>query len=355
MKKGRSPRCGRLSHTLTLTAIFVCLTVAADANILKTFDLYPSFFHCFQVTDTQQRARLFYNSVIQTYPEIYGRHEIFETKAAALNRYLEEVRAYLPAIRKVHTRLVDESEPIEQSFCRHFPDFHKSRVIIYFMLSGFRFDGKIPHDSPRALFLGLDGLAKLHGDNVNLGVILSHELFHLYHFQVNPLPAVIDEIPLYRQIWQEGLATYVSSLLNPNATLGDVLLDPHLASEGPKFVPMAARSLLTQLETTNDETTARYLSYRHGSKTPSRIGYLIGYDIAVHLTATRSVKELSRARGGRLLRLIRTEVRALARTVTARRSRNQIPATARARVTKEKASAIRLPPLSPGFPFRSDA
>jgi hypothetical protein len=349
MKKGRSPRWGRLSHTLTLTAVFVCLTVAADASILKTFDLYPSFFHCFQGTDKQQRARLFYDSVIQPYPEIYGRHEIFETKAVALNRYLEEVRAYLPAIKKVHARVLDESEPIEQSFCRHFPDFHKSRVIIYFMLSRFRFDGKIPDDSPRALFLGLDGLAKFHGDSVNLGVILSHELFHLYHFQVNLLPAVIDEIPLYQRIWQEGLATYVSSLLNPNATLGDVLLDPQLASEGPKFVPMAARALLTQLEAADDETTARYLFYRHGSKTLSRIGYLIGYDIAVHLTATRSVKELSRVRGGRLLRLIRTEVRALACTVTARRSRNQIPGHCPAASNKGKSVCYPPPDLEFGF------
>jgi predicted Zn-dependent protease DUF2268 len=312
MKKSRKLLCGRLAIVLILTAAFIFGTVGADATILKTFDLCPSFLHCFQVTDKQERARLFYESVIQSYPEIYRRPEIFKTDPATLNKYLDEVSAYLPAIRKIHARLIDESEAIEQSFCMHFPDFDRSRAKVYFMPSLFRFDGKIPHDSPHALFLALDGLAKFHGANVKLSVILSHELFHLYHFQVNPLPAAIDEIPLYRQIWQEGLATYVSRSLNSNATLADVLLDPRLASEGPKFVPTVARALLTQLESTDDETTAHYLSYWRGSKTPSRMGYLLGYDIAAHLTATRSIKELSRLRGNQLLHLIREEVRALA-------------------------------------------
>src|ERR1700726_3464238 len=143
------------------------------------------------------------------------------------------------------------------------------------MLSLFRFDGKIPHDNPRMLLLGLDGLAKFHGPEGRLPVILSHELFHVYHFQVNPLPRDVDQVELYRLIWQEGLATYVSQVLNPEASLADVLLDPRLATEGPKFVPLFAHNLLTQLESKDDETVARYLSYRRAGQIPSRMGYLI--------------------------------------------------------------------------------
>jgi hypothetical protein len=312
MKRSRKLLCSRLSIVLILTLTFASRKVAAEASILETVDMYPNLFRCLQETDKQERARLFYDSVLQPYPEIYRRPGTFKTDPATVNKYLDEVRAYLPAIRKIHERLIDESEPIVQSFCMHFPDFDRSRARLYFMLSLFRFDGKIPHDNPRALFLALDGLAKFHGANVNLGVMLSHELFHLYHFQVNPLPASTDELPLYREIWREGLATYVSHSLNPNATLADVLLDPQLASDGPKFVPSVARSLLTQLEATDDETTARFFFYRRGSKPPSRMGYLIGYDIVAHLTETRSIKDLSRLRGARLLHLIREEVRALA-------------------------------------------
>jgi hypothetical protein len=94
--------------------------------------------------------------------------------------------------------------------------------------------------------------------------------------------------------------------------MADVLLDPRLARDGPKYVPAVARALMTQLESTDDEATARYLSYRSGSEIPSRMGYLIGYDIVAHLAPARSLRELSRLRGRQLLSLMGEQVRGLA-------------------------------------------
>ena len=71
-------------------------------------------------------------------------------------------------------------------------------------------------------------------------------------------------------------------------------------------------ALASQLESTNDEATAQYLSYRRESKVPSRMGYLVGYDIVARLAPARSLKELSRLRGQRLLNLMREQVRELA-------------------------------------------
>jgi hypothetical protein len=142
-------------------------------------------------------------------------------------------------------------------------------------------------------------------------VIFSHELFHLYHFQVNPLPRNADQIELYRLIWQEGLATYVSHVLNPGASLADVLLDPRLAEEGPRFVPMLAHDLLAQLQSTDDETAARYLSYRRGGQIPARMGYLIGYEMAKRTAASHPLTELARLRGHALLNLVRQEMQIL--------------------------------------------
>ncbi|PWT86529.1 MAG: hypothetical protein C5B58_01265 [Acidobacteria bacterium] len=297
------------------SATFLLLSpVIANAGTSGTIDLFPSFLRCCENSPLgrQERAELFSEDLIQAYPEIYHRPGVFMTDPKTLGSYLDEVKRYLPAMKKIHARLQGEFESIEQSFCTHFPDFNLSRVKVYLMLSLFRFDGKIPHDDPNTLFLALDGLAKFHGADANLGVILSHELFHLYHFQVNALPATTDDIPLYRQIWQEGLATYVSTLLNPSASLSEVLLDPQLARDGPKYISQAAHNLLTQLESTDDAPAARYLSYRRGSAPPSRMGYLVGYRVAAHLAATQSLEELSRLRGQRLLKLFRREVQAMA-------------------------------------------
>src|SRR3984893_17126821 len=313
MKKDRKLRSERLILLPLFSAAFICFAATGHASAPKTYDLCPIFFRCLENSplDKQERVRLFAQSVIQPYPEIYHRPQIFNTDPAALGKYLYEVTLFVPGMIKIHGRFIDQFAAIEETFYAHFPDFDRSRVKVYLMLSLFRFDGKIPHDDPRALFLALDGLAKFHGAKVRLEVILSHELFHLYHFQVNPLPATIDEIPLYRQIWQEGLATYVSRSLNSNASLADVLLDPQLARDGPKYLAMASCNLLTQLESTDDETTARYLSYRRGGKNPSRMGYLIGYNIVAKMAATRSLRDLARMRGQRQLHLMPRGVRAL--------------------------------------------
>ena len=314
-KRRELNKAWRLSRffLICLATIFLCQSAKAAGNLI-VYDLLPDLLNYLRIApeEKESRAKLFAQLMIRPHPEIYDRPQIFKTDIGTLEEYLAGLNAYLPAIEHIHSRFEEQRASIEAKFLNAFPDFDSSRARIYLMLSMFRFDGKIPHDNPRMLLLGLDGLAKFHGADARLPVILSHELFHVYHFQVNPLPRDVDQIELYRLIWQEGLATYVSQVLNPDASLADVLLDPGLAQEGPKFVPMLAHSLLTQLESTDDATAARYLSYRRGGQIPSRMGYLIGYEIARRTAATHQVTELARLRGHALLDLVRRETQALA-------------------------------------------
>jgi Predicted Zn-dependent protease (DUF2268) len=308
-------KAGRLTlfGLVCLAAICPCLSLKA-AGDLVVCDLIPDLFNFLRVApqDKENRAKLFAQLMIDPHPEIYGRPQVFNTDLPTLEHYLDGLGSYLPAIEQIHRRFKEQQTSIQTKFLAAFPDFDSSRARVYLMLSLFRFDGKIPHDNPRMLLLGLDGLAKFHGADARLAVILSHELFHLYHFQVNPLPRDADQVELYRLIWQEGLATYVSQVLNPEASLADVLLDPRLAQEGPRFVPLSAHHLLSELESTDDATTALYLSYRPGGLIPARMGYLIGYEIARKAAATRSITELARLRGHALLSLVRQEVEFLA-------------------------------------------
>lgn len=284
---------------------------------LTVTDLLPDVFHFFEVAPNEKagQAKLFADLVIKPHPEIYDRPDVFKTDLTSLQDYLGQLQAYLPTVREIHARFLRQRAAAEQNFLQAFPDFDGSRARIYLMLSLFRFDGKVPSNNPRLLLLGIDGIAKFHGPAARLSVIISHELFHLYHFQVNPMPADPDELPLYRLIWQEGLATYVSQRLNPDSSLADVLLNPRLAEEGPRFVPMVARQVLTELESTDDATAGIYLSYRRGSQVPARMGYLIGYDIAKNLAETKSLHELALLRGPFLLHLMTRELKELAANV----------------------------------------
>jgi Predicted Zn-dependent protease (DUF2268) len=297
-----------------LAAIDPCLSARAADNLI-VHDLIPDLISFLRVAPEGEvnSAKLFKEMVIQPHPEVYDRPQVFKTDLGTLEQYLAELHEYLPGIEDIHRRFNEQRASIQAKFLNTFPGFDASRARIYLMLSLFRFDGKIPHDNPHMLLLGLDGLAKFHGRNARLPVILSHELFHVYHFQVNPLPRDTDQVELYRLIWQEGLATYVSQVLNPDASLADVLLDPRLAKEGPKYISMLAHNLLTQLESTDDATTALYLSYRRGGQIPARMGYLIGYEIAKRTAATHPLTDLARLRGHALLKLVRQETQILAR------------------------------------------
>jgi hypothetical protein len=296
-----------------LASVYLHLSAQAAGQLI-VHDFIPDLdaFSRIAPPKRESRAKLFAQLVIRPHPEVYNRPQIFKTDLETLERYLDELPEYLPAIKHLQKSFEEQRASIQARFQNAFPDFDTSKARVYLILSLFRFDGKIPHDNPRTLLFGLDGIAKFHGADARLSVILSHELFHVYHFQVNPLPRDIDEVQLYRLVWQEGLATYVSKVLNPDASLADIFLDPRLAVEGPKYVPLFAQSLLTQLESKDDATAARYLSYRRGGQTPARLGYLIGYEIAKRAAANHQLAELARLRGGELLNLMRSEVKSLA-------------------------------------------
>jgi uncharacterized protein YjaZ len=145
-----------------------------------------------------------------------------------------------------------------------------------------------------------------------LAVILSHEFFHLYHFQVNPLPKNPDDLPLYRLLWQEGLAVYVSQQLNSGASLADVLLDPRLATNGPASIRAEAKRLLLCLDSREDITAAHFLAKSENGEVPGRIGYLIGYDVVTRLAQNRSLSSLARLRDPGLRFAFRREIYRLA-------------------------------------------
>jgi Predicted Zn-dependent protease (DUF2268) len=302
-----------LLFSICLASLYPCLSAKAVGDLIIC-DLIPDLYYFLRIApeEKESRAKLFLQLMIRTHPEIYNRPQIFKTDIPSLEQYLNGLDAYLPAIQHLHRSFEQQRASIQTKFLDAFPDFDSSKARVYLMLSLFRFDGKIPHDNPRILLLGMDGLAKFHGVGARLPVILSHELFHIYHFQVNPLPRDIDNVELYRLIWQEGLATYVSQVLNPDSSLATILLDPRLAEEGPKFVPMVAHSLLPQLQAKDDATTVRYLSYHRGGQIPARMGYLIGYEIAKRTAATHQITELARLRGRPLLNLMCRETEDLA-------------------------------------------
>jgi hypothetical protein len=287
---------------------------ARAAEQIRIEDRWPEIFHLLSTSSlaAPEKAIRLVDYLHSDCPEIADRLHIGDMTRDDSERYLVELERRSFAIRSLARRFAAVHSGVEERFIEAFPDFRPSRTIVYLTVSRFQFDGKVPHDHWNSLLFAFDGVAKFHGGNAPVAVIFSHELFHLYHFQINPPPADPDQVPLYRLIWQEGLACYVSSRLNPSSPLHDVLFDPRLAAEGPKVVKSVSRELLKDLESTDDLPTAEYLTYRNTSATPSRMGYLIGYQIAAKLAARHSLLELAHLRDPELRFMMRREVRLLA-------------------------------------------
>ena len=260
--------------------------------------------------DTDARAAHFSKGVLEAHPDVYER--LWHVGPAQTKAYVDKASEYVSSIRQLHVRFESQAPAILNRFCQAYPEFVPAKAKIYLMLSLGRFDAKIPSQHPDSLLIGLDGLARFHGADAPLGVILSHELFHLYHFQINPLPKNPDDLPLYRLLWQEGLAVYASQQLNPGASLGDVLLDPRLAAQGPAAIPAEAKRLLTCLDSREDLVAAHFLAKGENGEVPGRIGYLIGYDVVAHLAKNRSISSLARVRDPGLRFMFRREVYKLA-------------------------------------------
>jgi hypothetical protein len=260
--------------------------------------------------DTDARAELFSREVLAANPEVY--QTLWHVDSSQVKAYVGRVPLYMAGIRKLHVLFEKEEPAILDRFCQAFPEFAPGKVKIYLMLSLFKFDAKVPSEHPDSLLIGLDGLARFHGTDAPFSVILSHEFFHLYHFQVNPLPKNPDDLPLYRLLWQEGLAVYASQQLNAGASLGDVLFDQKLAANGPASLPAEAKRLLLCLDSREDDVAVHFLTKREDGEGPGRIGYLIGYDVVTRLARDRSLASLARLRDPGLRFTFRREVYRLA-------------------------------------------
>jgi hypothetical protein len=202
-------------------------------------------------------------------------------------------------------------------FSASFPDF-RCNFPIYFMDSLGRFDGagRVVGGRP-ALVLGIDQI-NAERKFLPLPLFLAHELFHRYHSAASGFsddPG--EDQAMWRALWAEGLATYVSYRLTPGASVDQALIaPPRLAQQAQPRVPDIARDLLAHLERTDPATYRLYFTYGNKAaverKLPWRSGYYVGFLVARDLGRHRSLAALARLKGRALERLIAQSLARLA-------------------------------------------
>lgn len=306
-----------------LVSAFVLLLIAtvcrAEPQTTSIINVMPAFW-TFQdqmhaAKSPEDRARLFRQLVIDPHMRIYSKQQ-FEKNISneGITAYLKRVEPDLAAMRSLSALIEEQTRAASLRFTRTFPDF-TGNVLTAYLPSFYKFDGQSTLiDGEYALLFGLDGIAKFHGAEADLGVLFTHELFHIHHARTTPsLFADEEHSPLYMNVWIEGLATYVSEQLHPRASRLQILLDDEaLLKRGMPLAPKLAAMILARLDSRAADDKGRFLSYGEQGDIPGRSGYLVGYLAAKQLAERFSLLELCTLEGEQLRDLLRDALARLA-------------------------------------------
>src|ERR1700691_88650 len=294
----------RRTVTALVGAFILSADVAAAAScrvIDATAGFWPLVERLAEATPAEQAAA-FRADVIARFPELYTRDVLGTDDSPQLD---EEAVAALAATRRnrMHARQTEQTLEREipgyiARFTKSFPDFHCD-FPIYLMISLGHMDGagRVVGASP-ALVLGVEMIDRIETP-AQMPVFFAHELFHRYNYRVAGFsddPG--DRQPIWRTLWAEGLATYVSAELNPERPLSDAMIVPrNLAERAAPQIERLARALRDN-DAPNPNLYAEYFemgSAKNGI--PPRAGYYVGYRVASLAAREYSLYRLALLRG----------------------------------------------------------
>ncbi len=266
----------------------------------------------------KQIPELFRQHVVKAHPELFVPGVLGDPDKdpqawdARTLRYWNKLQPMLPQIRSLEQEMEATLTESGTLFRRHFPDF-QLEVQVVIAPSLFQWDGSVRQvGDGSAMLFGPDGAAFIHEDQARgrLRPLMIHEFFHLSHtYEAEDPPDVLT------MLWREGLASYVSHALLPEARLEDVLLSTELANLSREQEARLSREILARLTRNDDAAREPFFSYSREpveEGIPTRVGYLLGYRVAQRLGKTRSLQELARLQRAELEPLIREALNALA-------------------------------------------
>ncbi|WP_257306813.1 hypothetical protein [Geothrix campi] len=217
------------------------------------------------------------------------------------------LRQRFAAYRRLATRIPAEERALEEAipgtlarFKALFPEAPVHPAIHLVLAPGFDAKSAVGPDGAPVLLLAVDSLAL---EDADLGVLLPHELFHLYHARRAGVlnDGVMPGATLLLPLFAEGMATFVSATLVPNRTEGQWLLQEDLGTLPLDRLPELSRRFLADADRLaadpgHPEAFRRWFNASpagiHGDLL-DRTGYWLGLQVVRHLSRTRSLQEMA--------------------------------------------------------------
>jgi hypothetical protein len=263
-------------------------------------DLTEAFDKAWNITQSlpdDLRAEAFEAEFAKTLPGFYSADRVkdFMTRSQYRELVLRGLKAYperRAGIRRVSREFSSLAAPAQRQFQAVFGPM-TGYAPIYLVNSLGEFDGGT-RDLPEGsrLMFGVDVIDLLYR-TTPIKPFIEHELFHLMHHRAFP---ECDSV--WCNLWEEGLATYVASTLNPGAS------DPALGLTSPRPLRPAVEAhrqeaLCAVRSRLNSKLPADYgLLFLGGGKPlstnlPQRFGYYVGLMVLEDAGHAHNLKELA--------------------------------------------------------------
>jgi hypothetical protein len=284
-------------------------------NIAQSF---VDFYDTNKDKPSAEQVAAFKTTVAVGFPQFYGieRHHGEHMQAEQDKRIDSAIKGF-PQIREGYLRKTQQFETelprYIASFKTWFPDYVPSTEIYVLHSLGEMDGGTRTLDGKNYLIFGVDGMVRYHGKG-NESAFFHHELFHTYHEPVLEACDNGDEMPIWVSLWTEGLATYVSKAMNPQANDVELLLDfpGGMAARTKKVLPASFAHLEKVLEKTDQSI---YVGLFNGKQDetglPPRRGYYLGYLVAEEAGKTKDIRELAKLNCSAAKETVFSGVRAL--------------------------------------------
>jgi hypothetical protein len=307
-----------VSAYLLVGSMPLCASQASDATRCRVVDLMPPFWRFWDAAKDQPQSAqllLFDEMVVKEHPEVYRESVLgvgSNEPGPRIADFLRGAPANIAAMRKLSDSLEGDLPLYLSDFQKAFPDFACQNPI-YLLVSLGAFDGGVRAvNGYPALLFGVDVIARVHPQD-ELGALFDHELFHMYHRQITGMGGGRGD-PLYRALWEEGLATYVSGVLNPGVSESAILGRPEdLAARAKPHLPQIARELVQNMDSTSPDLYQTFFLGDSARKDiPPRSGYCVGLLIARELGQGHSLQQLAKMNGESLRSTIRRMLQKMA-------------------------------------------
>lgn len=220
------------------------------------------------------------------------RHRQLQQRFAA---YVELAPRIYLGVQNLQATLVAQT----QRFRGLFPGADLQSPVEIVLAPNFDAKSGVLGDGRPVLVLAVDSLLL---ERADLSIVLPHELFHLYHAEHAGIrnDGMMPGVDLTMPLFEEGLATYVSSQLAPGHTDGQWLLQDDLGAIPPRRLAEIARRFLADahakaIDAAHPETFRRWFNSgpaAYQQDLPNRAGYWLGLQLIRRMRRQYALAEI---------------------------------------------------------------